>query len=229
MDKKTCFFVSPIGDKDSIDRKRSDEVMTRFLEPVLAEEFEIIRSDLLFKPDEMNDEILRRLENADLVAVDITTSNPNVFLELGYRKALGKPFFCIKENDGEKIPFDMQSFYVHHYQLKSDYPSEVSVNVEEAISGVRKMVSHFEFDSNTLPKQTFEEKIDRKLDGIESSINNISRNIQNNSQVKHFDTTALPIEKVVSRLLSIGVENPSRLESLFAQIRTMLQQIRNIR
>ncbi|HFI0648680.1 TPA: hypothetical protein ACGO32_002384, partial [Streptococcus suis] len=91
MDKKTCFFVSPIGEKNSADRRRSDEVMTRFLEPALEEEFDIIRADLLFKPDKLDDEIFRYLEEADLVAVDITTNNPNVFLELGYRKALGKP------------------------------------------------------------------------------------------------------------------------------------------
>ncbi|MGO0040493.1 hypothetical protein ACTJ5V_11385 [Streptococcus suis] len=229
MDKKTCFFVSPIGEKISADRRRSDEVMTRFLEPALEEEFDIIRADLLFKPDKLDDEIFRYLEEADLVAVDITTNNPNVFLELGYRKALGKPFFCIKENDNEPIPFDMKTFYVHRYQLKSDYPSEASINIQDAIDGIQKMVSHFSFDSENLPKQTFEEKVERKLDEIKSNVSNISRNIQKNNETRQFDTTILPIEKVIPRLLDLGVDNPARLEALFAQVRSMLQQIRNIR
>ncbi|MFX3889239.1 hypothetical protein ACJBVY_11635, partial [Streptococcus suis] len=72
-------------------------------------------------------------------------------------------------------------------------------------------------------------KVERKLDEIKSNVSNISRNIQKNNETRQFDTTILPIEKVIPRLLDLGVDNPARLEALFAQVRSMLQQIRNIR
>lgn len=103
---KNCFFICPIGDDDSKERKRSNTVMKHLLNPVCEEKgYEVIRADLIASANKISVDIIEHLENDDLAIADLTGCNPNVFYEIGYRKAKGMPTIHIAKN-GTELPFD---------------------------------------------------------------------------------------------------------------------------
>lgn len=54
----------------------------------------------------IHSEIISNLERADLVLVDISRHNPNVFFELGVRTSLDKPVCLVRDNFTDVLPFD---------------------------------------------------------------------------------------------------------------------------
>lgn len=103
---KKCFLICPIGSEDSDIRKRSDKVMKYLLSPVCSQKgYEVIRSDLIVSVNRISSDIINHLENDDLAIADLTGCNPNVFYEIGYRKAKGMPTIHIAEK-GTDLPFD---------------------------------------------------------------------------------------------------------------------------
>lgn len=60
-------------------------------------------------------EIIRNLEVADLVLVDISRHNPNVFFELGIRTALDRPIALVCDNYTSRLPFDTGILNTHTY------------------------------------------------------------------------------------------------------------------
>jgi len=57
----------------------------------------------------IDEEILARLKDADLVLCDISTLNPNVLFELGIRRGVYKPFAIIKDK-ATTDPFNLTNF-----------------------------------------------------------------------------------------------------------------------
>lgn len=103
---KKCFLICPIGKEGSDIRKRSDKVMKYLLSPVCSQKgYEVIRADLIASANKISVDIIEHLENDDLAIADLTGCNPNVFYEIGYRKAKGMPTIHIAKN-GTELPFD---------------------------------------------------------------------------------------------------------------------------
>lgn len=55
------------------------------------------------------DRIYNQIAKADLVIADMTGRNPNVFYEVGYAHALGRPTILLTQN-ADDIPFDLKHF-----------------------------------------------------------------------------------------------------------------------
>jgi hypothetical protein len=76
----------------------------------------------------MLDSIIKRIEKANVVIIDITHPNPNVFLELGIAIYYSKQnpafsFYLIKEKqEGKKptddLPSDLQGLFITQYSIK---------------------------------------------------------------------------------------------------------------
>ena len=60
-------------------------------------------------------ELIKNLENADLVLCDISRLNPNVFFELGVRTALDRPVAIVRDHYTEIMPFDTSLINCHVY------------------------------------------------------------------------------------------------------------------
>ena len=85
--KKKCFVVCPIGADESDVRKNSDSLLKHIIKPICEScEFEVVRVDQINKSDSITNTILESLETNELVIVDVTGHNPNVFYEMGYRQ-----------------------------------------------------------------------------------------------------------------------------------------------
>ena len=108
--EKVCFYIAPIGEEESEERKHSD----LFLESIVVPAFEsfkykVIRADNIGKPGMITNQIIDYIMNASFVVCDLSYHNPNVFYELALRHATKKTtIHIIRKSD--KIPFDVNDF-----------------------------------------------------------------------------------------------------------------------
>jgi hypothetical protein len=76
--------------------------------------FEVVRIDEKAGPGVIFQDIQREIEQAEVIIAEITPVNPNVFYELGYAHALGKPTILLARR-GAQLPFDIRSYRVVFY------------------------------------------------------------------------------------------------------------------
>jgi hypothetical protein len=138
--KKTCFVIAPIGSKDSDIRKRSDKVLKHIFRKALANGFEVTRGDEIDEPGMISSQVLRRVQESDLVVADLTTHNPNVMYELAVRHAMEKAVIHLIEPKLSKIPFDIAGFRTIEFDLTDPDSIESAVeqlknHAEQAMSG----------------------------------------------------------------------------------------------
>lgn len=107
--KPSCFVISPVGEPGSETRKRSDRVLVHVFEVALQEEYKVTRADKISEPGMITSQILRALQDSDLVVADLTEHNANVFYELAVRHAVEKPVIHAIDSHF-KIPFDVAGF-----------------------------------------------------------------------------------------------------------------------
>lgn len=104
----TCFYVTPIGDEGSEQRKHSDLFLGSIVEPAL-EQFglKVIRADAIDKLGTITRQIIDYLLRSRLVIADLSFQNPNVFYELAIRHAARLPVVQIIRS-ADRVPFDVQ-------------------------------------------------------------------------------------------------------------------------
>jgi nucleoside 2-deoxyribosyltransferase-like protein len=102
-----------------------------------ASGFDVFRIDEKAGPGVIFQDIQREIEQAEVVIAEITPANPNVFYELGYAHALGKPTILLAQR-GAQLPFDIRSYRVVFYNDTIGGKAEVERNLSshlQAISG----------------------------------------------------------------------------------------------
>lgn len=102
-----CFYVTPIGEDGSEQRKHADLFLGSIIEPALDSlGLKVIRADTIEKPGTITRQIIEYLLKARLVIVDLSYHNPNVFYELAIRHSARLPVVqVIRASD--RIPFDL--------------------------------------------------------------------------------------------------------------------------
>lgn len=110
-----CFVIQPF-DRGKFDKRYKDA-----FEPGLAKAgFEAYRVDQDPGTDVVIAAIEEGIRRAAICLADVTTNNPNVWYELGYAYAAGKPVIltCCDEREGS-LPFDIQHRNVTLYKSES--------------------------------------------------------------------------------------------------------------
>jgi len=130
--KPSCFVIAPIGERESETRKRSDKVLKHIFRKALAQEYEVRRADEIEEPGMITSQVLREVQESELVVADLTGHNPNVLYELAVRHAIEKPIIHVIEPKHSKIPFDIYDFRTIEFDL-SDPDS-----IENAVEDLRK-------------------------------------------------------------------------------------------
>ena len=87
----TCFLITSPGDEFDQIRELVQEVCQEL-------EVELISVDTASYTSSKTGDIADAIERADFVVVDLTKSDPNVFLEFGIAHALRKPILPISQN-----------------------------------------------------------------------------------------------------------------------------------
>ena len=112
----TCFVIQPF-DLGKFD-KRYDDVYEPAISKAGLEAYRVDRDPNVDIPIDAIEEGIRK---AVVCLADITTDNPNVWYELGFAFATGKPVImvCSEERTGRKYPFDIQHRSVVNYKTES--------------------------------------------------------------------------------------------------------------
>ncbi len=114
------FVAMPFGMKQGIDFNR---VFREFIEPALTEaHFEVFRADEEMRAGNIRTDMFQQLLIADLVVVDLSIDNPNVWYELGVRHALRSRGVIQIVTQREQMPFDVYTDRIIRYHTKDGAP-----------------------------------------------------------------------------------------------------------
>jgi len=119
--KQTCFVVMPFGEKKDADGQDIDfDDIYRFFFRKAIESLglECIRCDEIAEGGSIHEKMFEYLYKADVVVVDITSLNANVFYELGIRHTLQRSVTVLIRRKGTMIPFNIQGLQVVEYDQK---------------------------------------------------------------------------------------------------------------
>lgn len=104
---RTCFYITPIGEEGTEERKHADLMLKHLLTPVFKEfNITVIRADAITRSGIITQQVFEHLAKAKICIADLSFSNPNAFYELGVRHVCQMPTIQIIRK-GDKIPFDV--------------------------------------------------------------------------------------------------------------------------
>ncbi|MBB5858491.1 hypothetical protein [Xanthomonas arboricola] len=114
----TCFVIQPF-DRGKFDKRFVD----CFRPGIIDAGLEPYRVDGDPAAEVLISSIEDGIKNAAICLADITTDNANVWYELGFALALGKPVVMICADERQKFPFDIQhrSIIVYRTESTSDF------------------------------------------------------------------------------------------------------------
>ena len=142
---KTCFVIMAIGDQEHDGIKVSSGDLKAKYNDLIKEallradpSLEITRADDISAAGSINDDIVAQIMYSDLVIVDITYPNPNVYYELGLRHAFKPGTIIIRQRGGTKVPFDIADLRYIEYDDTSSGLKELSRSIKSYISGYNK-------------------------------------------------------------------------------------------
>jgi len=105
--QKVCFYITPIGSEDSVERKHADLFMSSLVQPALEElGLTVVRADHIGEPGMITSQVLEYLKRARLAIADLSYLNPNVFYEVALRHALRLPVVQLIRK-ADRLPFDV--------------------------------------------------------------------------------------------------------------------------
>jgi hypothetical protein len=119
-------------------------------------------------------EIVKNLEEADLVLCDLSSLNPNVFFELGIRTALDRPTVLVRDKPTSPIPFDLNAINVLTYDgslkswiIKDEIPrltAHIKASVKSASDNGNAMWRYFGITRSASPAERANNPLEAKMD-----------------------------------------------------------------
>jgi RNA polymerase-binding transcription factor DksA len=171
--------ITPIGSEDSLERKRSDQILEFVIQPaVKAFNYESIRADHISEPGVITHQIIEHLYNDELVIVDLTSNNPNVTYELALRHAFQKHVIQIKDSS-DTLPFDIQGIRT----IDVDYrfvasmekcKKEIIEQIETIEKSPDKVISPVTFALDYLSIRKSEDPKDKMIAQLSLQVQNLS-------------------------------------------------------
>ena len=161
------------------------------------------RSDDIFRPSAIINDVWKYTNNAEVLLADLTGKNPNVLYELGLAHAIKKPVVIISESM-EYVPFDLRPLRIIIYDRRyPEWGAVLKSNIINSLNEIRKSPR-----DAILPAFL---KSHRKLARTASS---------DKHQIKHLmsEVEVLRREVLRSRELSVKVNGPKEAEELIARL-----------
>ena len=134
---KKCFVVCPIGKEGSEIRKNSDDALQYVITPA-CEGYEVYRADKISDNGMITQTVVQHLLTDDIVIVDLTGHNPNVFYELAIRHSFGLPAIQITRDDLSSIPFDIHEVRTIQYDLSASGADKAKQAIQSVITSIEE-------------------------------------------------------------------------------------------
>jgi hypothetical protein len=157
-------------------------VLTHLFVPALKEVELAVIPPSVQGAELIHGEIIKNLEQADLVLCDLSSLNPNVFFELGIRTSLDRPVALVKDNLTAQIPFDLNAINTLTYdsslvpwKLDAEVTRLVEYlrNIVESGSSGNSMWNYFGLTKRGTPAEVKGDPIQAKLDFLISEFEKI--------------------------------------------------------
>jgi hypothetical protein len=149
---KICFYITPIGDDDSEQRRHADFLMAYIVEPAVKEfGLVVVRADKMGKPGMIGKQVIEHILNARLVIADLSFHNPNVFYELCLRHATRLPTVQVTRAV-DKIPFDLNQYRTIPIETRDPYTlvPKIQTYTAEVANQVRRALQDAESGDNPI-------------------------------------------------------------------------------
>lgn len=182
-------------------------------------------------------EIVRQLEQADMVLCDMSEANPNVFFELGVRTSVNKPVALVRCDADAPIPFDVNGINTHTYDpsLKAwRVGAEIEaltahlLDAESSCAGTNPMWSRFgmvlkaqEPTATGTREEALLEVLAQRVDELAHGLNAVSRDTLRHASpaVGSRGDLAVPhtsdVGALMSAISSLATENDQVVEVRF--------------
>jgi len=95
-------------------------------------QYRCLRADSIVSGDSIARKAQRLIDGADLVIADISGRNPNVMVEMGTARGVGKPLVIISQSS-EDVPFDIRTFPYVAYTPTEDGLVTLESNLTEVL------------------------------------------------------------------------------------------------
>lgn len=146
------FVASPIGSPNTPGHTHAKKVLKYIVKKALPEpDWHVTRADDDQAPDSITQKVVGRIIRADLVVVDITDHNPNVFYELAIAHCFKRPVVIIA-TQGTSSPFDVVDQTRIDYDLTD--PESVYAAQERLLAAAQLALANP--DKLVTPLTTFE-------------------------------------------------------------------------
>ena len=98
---------------------------------------EAFRSSQTYCPGLVIADIQRQIRESRVIIAEITPVNPNVYYEVGYADAIGKPVILIADSGKlERLPFDVRAFRTLFYENTIGGKSKVEKTLTEFLRNI---------------------------------------------------------------------------------------------
>lgn len=141
--KPTCFVIQEFDNGGKFDKRYHETI-----EPALIEaEVEPQRADKILGLQPVIQKIEEAIQQASICVAEVSTDNPNVWLELGYALAINRPVVILCDKQiRSKLPFDIQHRPVIFYRSdsKSGYEEldrSIKLNVKNELEKDQSIAS----------------------------------------------------------------------------------------
>ncbi|TKB99700.1 hypothetical protein [Pedobacter cryotolerans] len=106
---KECFIITPIGELNSEIYKKANGLINAVITPVLKEfGYEAIAAHQISLSGSINNQLIKKILESDLVIANLTGLNPNVMYELAIRHSARLPVVIMAEEAiTPRLPFDI--------------------------------------------------------------------------------------------------------------------------
>jgi hypothetical protein len=113
-----------------------EDLFKQVIKPVALEcGVDAEKADDILGPGMIISDITNRLKEADIVIADISVENANVYYELGYAHAIGKPTILLAEK-GKTLPFDISGFRTLFYENSIAGKSQIEEGLRKHLSAI---------------------------------------------------------------------------------------------
>lgn len=139
--KKKCFVIMPISDVDGYPKGHFNRVYDYIIVPACKQEgYEPIRADATSKSNVIIVDILRNILECDMAICDLSSRNPNVFYELGFRQAFNMKTVLMKDDQTDR-PFDVSTIRSINYEssLRIDLVNKAITELTKALKEINEM------------------------------------------------------------------------------------------
>lgn len=116
---KSCFVIMPFGQKTDPEGQiiDFDDIYEFMIRGAVEEDLKLtcVRCDKIAGPGIIHRDMIQQIFDADVCVVDITTTNANVFYELGVRHALRKAVTVVIRRRKTELPFNIRDLRMIDY------------------------------------------------------------------------------------------------------------------